>query len=111
MAPIPSIGYASEKGRMLPDGLHYIDSWTVDDDRLDTCFQLMETDAVSLFDDWLANWADLGDFDIYPVIASAAAALRVGTAWTDGDESGSAKSNGAIEQAHSPQGGCLVGAH
>jgi hypothetical protein len=88
---------ASEKGRMPPDGLHYIDSWIVDDDRLDTCFQLMETDDVSLFDDWLANWADLGDFEIYPVVGSAEVALRVGTASTDGDESGSAKSNGGIE--------------
>jgi hypothetical protein len=30
---------------MLPDGLRYVDSWVVDDDRLDRCFQLMETDV------------------------------------------------------------------
>ncbi len=29
---------------MLPDGLHYVDSWIVDDGALDRCFQLMETD-------------------------------------------------------------------
>ena len=35
---------------MLPDGLHYVDSWIVDDDAFDRCFQLMETDDPSLFD-------------------------------------------------------------
>jgi len=33
---------AGERGRMIPPGLEYVDSWI--DERLDRCFQLMETD-------------------------------------------------------------------
>lgn len=82
--PGPVYRRAAEHGRMLPEGLRYIDSWIVDDGRLDTCFQLMETDDVSLFDDWIANWVDLGSFEIFPVIDSAEAARRVGQTWSDG---------------------------
>ena len=42
---------------MLPDGLHYVDSWVVADERLDRCFQLMETDDAPLFDTWLQSSA------------------------------------------------------
>jgi hypothetical protein len=63
---------------MLPDGLHYVDSWIVDDGNLDTCYQLMETDDPSLFDVWLANWSDLGTFEVIPVISSPEAAARFG---------------------------------
>ena len=48
---------------------------------LDRCFQLMETDDPSLFDVWLDNWRDLGEFEIYPVIDSAEAARRVDVTW------------------------------
>lgn len=51
-----------EKGRMLPAGLHYIDSWLEKDG--DRCFQLMETDAPALFDEWTAAWSDLVLFEI-----------------------------------------------
>ena len=66
---------AAREGRMLPDGLRYLDSWV--DDRLERCFQLMETDDVHLFDEWIAHWSDLADFEIVPVISSAEAAARV----------------------------------
>ena len=66
---------------MLPDGLHYIDSWIIDDGRLDRCFQLMETDDASLFDVWLDNLRDLVEFEIHPVIDSAEAARRVDVTW------------------------------
>jgi hypothetical protein len=72
---------AAARGRMLPDGLRYIDSWIVDDDRLDRCFQLMETDDPSLFDVWLEQWRDLGEFEVYPVIDSTEAATRVDVSW------------------------------
>jgi len=82
--PQPVYARAAERGRMLPDGLHYIDSWVVADDALDTCFQLMETDDPSLFDVWLDNWRDLGTFELYPVIDSAAAADRIAIRWRGG---------------------------
>jgi Protein of unknown function (DUF3303) len=65
----------ARQGRMLPAGLDYIDSW-VEAEQLDRCYQLMETDDPSLFDRWTANWEDLVDFEIVPVISSSEAAAR-----------------------------------
>jgi Domain of unknown function (DUF3303) len=67
---------AAERGRMLPAGLEYVDSW-IDERTLDRCFQLMETEDPSLFDGWIATWSDLAEFEVVPVIDSAAAAARV----------------------------------
>jgi hypothetical protein len=67
---------AAERGRMLPPGLVYVDSW-IDEHTLDRCFQLMETEDPSLFDEWIARWSDLAEFEVVPVIDSAAAAARV----------------------------------
>ncbi len=50
---------------MLPDGLIYINSWLEKDG--DRCFQLMETDNVSLFDAWIENWKDLTAFEIVEI--------------------------------------------
>ena len=71
---LPVYERASEKGRMLPPGLTYVDSWV--DERLDRCFQLMETDDATLFDGWTAAWVDLADFEIVPVLSSAEASAR-----------------------------------
>jgi hypothetical protein len=65
---------AAERGRMLPPGLVYVDSWV--DERLDRCFQLMETDDPALVEEWTAAWADLADFEVVPVLGSAEAAVR-----------------------------------
>jgi hypothetical protein len=54
-----------EKGRMLPEGLFYIDSWLALDRT--TCFQLMATDRYELFAEWTSRWQDLVDFEIVPV--------------------------------------------
>jgi hypothetical protein len=82
--PEPVYARAAQRGRMLPDGLQYLDSWVVDDEAMDRCFQLMETDDPSLFDVWLANWRDLGSFEVIPVITSSEAASRVDVQWTGG---------------------------
>jgi hypothetical protein len=74
--PGPVYERAAAEGRMLPDGLRYVSSWVVDDERLDHCFQLMETDDPALFDVWLARWSDLAQFEVYPVMDSAEAARR-----------------------------------
>lgn len=50
------------KGRMLPDGLRYIDSWLEKDG--DRCFQLMETESPELFHQWIAAWNDLVSFEV-----------------------------------------------
>jgi Protein of unknown function (DUF3303) len=72
--PVPVYERAAEHGRMLPPGLEYVDSWV--DERLDRCFQLMETDDVRLFDEWTARWADLAEFEVVPVVSSAEASAR-----------------------------------
>ena len=81
LGPGPVYRRASERGRTLPEGLRYVDSWVVDDGRLDRCFQLMETDSPELFDVWQKRWADLSDFEVLPVISSEEAARRAGVAW------------------------------
>ena len=82
--PGPVYERAAEKGRMLPVGLRYLDSWIVDDGAFDRCFQLMETDDPNLFDVWFDSWRDLCDFEVFPVITSADAADRVGVRWDEG---------------------------
>ena len=74
--PGPVYARAAERGRMLPEGLRYVDSWVVAGS-LDTCFQLMETDDPGLFEVWLENWRDLVTFEVYPVLSSTEAATRV----------------------------------
>ena len=64
-----------DQGRLAPAGLVYVASWV--DDKLESCYQLMETEDRALLDQWLANWSDLVDFEVYPVITSKEAAERV----------------------------------
>ena len=57
-----------EQGRMLPDGLRYVDSWV--EANLQRCFQLMECEDPVLFQEWVARWQDLVDFEIVPIVPS-----------------------------------------
>jgi hypothetical protein len=75
--PTPVYARAAERGRMLPAGLDYVDSW-IDGRSLDRCFQLMETETPGLFDEWMAEWSDLVEFEVVPVVSSDEAARRVG---------------------------------
>jgi hypothetical protein len=74
--PGPVYERAAARGRMLPEGLVYVNSWVVDDGGLEQCFQLMETSDPALFDVWFARWSDLVSFEVHPVITSAEAAER-----------------------------------
>ena len=67
----------AEKGRLMPDGLNYVSSW-IDTD-FKRCFQLMETENAKLFDEWIANWSDLTEFEVIPVITSKEAAEKTST--------------------------------
>lgn len=58
-----------ERGRNLPDGLKYINSWI--EANLDRCFQVMECDDVRLLQRWVASWSDLIEFEIVPVAPSS----------------------------------------
>jgi hypothetical protein len=73
--PIPVYRRFRDRGRLAPEGLQYLSSWV--DEKLERCFQLMETSDRKLIDDWIANWSDLVEFEVYPVMLSADAAERV----------------------------------
>jgi hypothetical protein len=64
-----------DRGRMAPEGLRYVDSWVTDD--FTTCYQLMECDDRALLDAWMANWRDLTDFEVVPVMPSAQAVEKI----------------------------------
>ena len=51
-----------DRGRMLPEGLGYIDSWLSAQD--DVCYQLMQARSRETFDSWMSNWDDLVEFEI-----------------------------------------------
>lgn len=64
-----------EKGRMAPDGVHYVASWV--DLEFNRCFQVMEADREEDLRPWIANWIDLVDFEVVPVRTSAEAATAI----------------------------------
>jgi hypothetical protein len=82
--PRPVYERAAAHGRMLPAGVRYVDSWIVDDDKLDRCFQLMESDDPAFLDWWRESWSDLVEFHVFPIIKSDQAAARVGVVWERG---------------------------
>ena len=65
----------ASSGRLLPDGVTYVNSWISDD--LSTCYQIIECDDPALIPQWTARWEDLVAFEIVPVVDSATAAERV----------------------------------
>lgn len=58
----------AEKGRMMPEGLRYVESWV--EANYDRCFQLMECDDLRLLQQWILQWQDLVAFEIVPVVPS-----------------------------------------
>jgi hypothetical protein len=80
--PVPVYRRFRERGRLAPEGLTYVSSWI--DHGLTTCYQVMEAPgeqaaARALLDRWIANWSDIVDFEVIPVITSKEAAERVAT--------------------------------
>ena len=73
--PGPVYARVAERGRILADGLVFLDSW-IDERSLATCWQLMEAPDLAAFEPWLDAWRDLVDFEIVPVVSSAEAAAR-----------------------------------
>jgi hypothetical protein len=46
-------------------------------DDLRRCFQVMECAERRLLDGWIANWTDLVEFEVVPVVTSADAATAM----------------------------------
>ncbi|HEU0015383.1 MAG TPA: DUF3303 family protein [Longimicrobium sp.] len=64
-----------DRGRLAPEGLAYVQSWVTDD--LRRCYQVMECGDRALLDQWMAQWQDIVDFEVIPVVTSAEAFARV----------------------------------
>ena len=64
-----------DRGRMVPEGVVYVSSWV--DQKLERCYQLMETADRELLDKWMANWSDLIDFEVHPVVTSKEAVEKI----------------------------------
>ena len=64
-----------EKGRMLPIGVSYINSWI--NEEVTVCYQVMESESREKIDEWITHWSDLIDFTIIPVITSVQAKEKV----------------------------------
>lgn len=64
-----------EKGRQMPDGLEFVDSWVSAD--LSRCFQLMRCANVVLLQRWVAEWCDLAGFEIIPVVSGRDTAAAI----------------------------------
>jgi hypothetical protein len=73
--PVPVYRRFQDYGRLAPEGLQYVSSWV--DEKLERCFQLMEAPDLKSLDEWIANWSDIVDFEVYPVIPSKEALKRV----------------------------------
>lgn len=69
-----------QKGRMQPKGLMYINSWI--DEKMEKCYQVMETDSISNIQQWISNWDDLMEFEIIPVITSEVAKKKA-LSWSE----------------------------
>jgi len=73
--PVPVYRRFRERGRMMPEGVEYLGSWVTSD--LRRCYQVMQCESRRPLEEWMANWEDLTDFEVVPVIASADAAAAV----------------------------------
>jgi hypothetical protein len=65
----------AEKGRLMPDGVNYINSWITED--ISTCYQVMESISEEKIHEWISHWNDLCDFEVIPVISSTEAKAKV----------------------------------
>ena len=74
--PEPVYRRFAERGRMLPEGVSYLDSWV--EEGGGRCFQLMECDDAAQLRPWIEAWADLVEFEVVAVTDSATAAGKFG---------------------------------
>jgi len=64
-----------EKGRMMPEGLNYVASWT--ESNGDKCFQVMECDDPLLLQKWASNWEDIVKYEFIPVLSSKEMSVKM----------------------------------
>ena len=73
---VPAYERFMKRGRSIPDGLRYIDSWV--EPNFARCFQLMECDSLGPLQQWLLSWRGAGvSFEIVPVVTSQEARQNI----------------------------------
>ncbi len=82
--PVPVYRRFRDQGRLAPEGLRYISSWINED--VTCCYQVMETENRHLLDQWMNNWKDIVDFEVFPVINSKEALEKVSPKLLNGDK-------------------------
>jgi hypothetical protein len=66
---VPIYQRLEERGRQLPEGLGFVDSWI--EANFSRCFQLMECADARLLQEWVLGWRGTGaSFEIVPVVPS-----------------------------------------
>lgn len=66
---VPVYQRLAERGRGLPEGLDYVDSWI--EVNFSRCFQLMRCDDARLLQQWVLHWRGTGmTMEIVPVVPS-----------------------------------------
>ena len=66
---IPIYERVRDKGRSLPEGLKYVNSWI--EPNFSRCFQLMECEDLRLLQQWVLEWRGSGTtFEFVPVLTS-----------------------------------------
>ena len=65
----------AEKGRLMPEGVKYINSWVTKD--MEMCYQVMDSITEEKIREWISKWDDLSDFEVIPVIGSDEAKASV----------------------------------
>lgn len=63
--PRPVYRRFRDKGRLMPEGLAYVDSWVTAD--FARCYQIVACDDPALLQVWAGAWADLIGFEFHPV--------------------------------------------
>lgn len=59
-----------QRGRMLPEGVEFVDSWV--EAGFARCFQLMRCDDLARLQAWILGWRGAGvTFEVIPVLTGA----------------------------------------
>jgi hypothetical protein len=67
---IPAYRHFRTRGRVLPEGVEYVDSWI--EVVFGRCFQIMRCDDGAKLQQWVLEWHGVGvTFEIVPIVPSA----------------------------------------
>jgi hypothetical protein len=77
-----------DRGRILPKGVVLESVWV--DEKVERSYRLLKTYDRELLDEWMANWNDLIDFEVYEVTTPEEAGEKVAARMRSSTSRGSA---------------------